>query len=194
MHKKTLIQVFLILLIIIIFLLSYLKYFKEPATNSNQIVLSEKVDDKKKDESNSIQNINYTSLDVNGNKYEISALQAVISDEDPNSMYLESVVAYIYLKDSNIIKITSDYGNYNLRNYDTIFKEKVTIIYPEHKITGEYLDFSLLNNLGTISENVVYNGKKTSLFADKIEIDLITSDAKIFMNDKAKTVLIKGTN
>jgi LPS export ABC transporter protein LptC len=194
MRKKTLIQVFLILLIIIIFLLSYLKYFKEPATNSNQIVLSEKVDDKKKDESNSIQNINYTSLDVNGNKYEISALQAVISDEDPNSMYLESVVAYIYLKDSNIIKITSDYGNYNLRNYDTIFKEKVTIIYPEHKITGEYLDFSLLNNLGTISENVVYNGKKTSLFADKIEIDLITSDAKIFMNDKAKTVLIKGTN
>ena len=194
MRKKTLIQVLMILLIIIIFLLSYLKYFKEPATNSNQIVLSEKVDDKKKDESNSIQNINYTSLDVNGNKYEISALQAVISDEDPNSMYLESVVAYIYLKDSNIIKITSDYGNYNLRNYDTIFKEKVTIIYPEHKITGEYLDFSLLNNLGTISENVVYNGKKTSLFADKIEIDLITSDAKIFMNDKAKTVLIKGTN
>ena len=194
MHKKTLIQVFLIFLIVIIFLLSYFKYFKEPITNSNQIVLNEKVEGKKKNKSNSIQNINYTSLDINGNKYEISALQAIISDEDPNSMYLENVVAYIYLKDSDIIKITSDFGNYNLRNYDTIFKKKVMIIYPEHKITGEYLDFSPLNNIGTISEDVVYSGKKTVLFADKIEINLITSDAKIFMNDDSKTILIKGTD
>ena len=44
-----------------------------------------------------------------------------------------------------------------------------------------------------ISKNVVYTGEKTNLFADKIEINLITKDTKIFMNDDDKKVLIKGT-
>ena len=41
--------------------------------------------------------------------------------------------------------------------------------------------------------NVIYNGDKTNLFADKIEIDLKTKDMKIFMNDTNKKVLIEGT-
>ena len=73
------------------------------------------------------------------------------------------------------------------------FMKNVIVIYPGHKITGEYLDFSFLNNLGTFTENVVYNGEKTNLFADKIEIHLTTQDTKIFMNDTGKKVLIEGT-
>ena len=60
-------------------------------------------------------------------------------------------------------------------------------------MTGEYLDFSFLNNLGTISTNVVYSGNNTNLFADKIEMNLTTKDTKIFMNDTGKKVLIEGT-
>ena len=67
------------------------------------------------------------------------------------------------------------------------------IIYPGHKITGEYLDFSFLNNLGTISTNVIYSGNKTKLLADRVEINIATKDTKIFMNDNTKKVLIKGT-
>ena len=108
-------------------------------------------------------------------------------------MFLRDVVAFIYIKDSDTIKITSNFGKYNSKNYDTIFSENVIVIYPGHKITGEYLDFSFLNNLGTFTKNVVYTGEKTNLFADKIEMNLTTKDTKIFMNDAGKKVLIEGT-
>ena len=108
-------------------------------------------------------------------------------------MFLEIVIAYIFIKDSDVIKITSDFGRYNSKDYDTIFSKNVIVIYPDHKITGEYLDFSFLNNLGTISNNVIYNGDKTNLFADKIEMNLTTKDTKIFMDDSSKKVLIEGT-
>ena len=108
-------------------------------------------------------------------------------------MFLENVIAYIYLKDSSVVKITSDFGKYNSKNYDTIFSLNVMVNYPNHKITGEYLDFSFQNNLGTISRNVIYIGDKNKLFADKIEINIKTKDTKIFMNDNSEQVLIIGT-
>ena len=139
-----------------------------------------------------IDNINYTSSDVKGNRYRITAKQAEIDINDSDTMFLENIIAYIFIKDSDVIKITSNFGKYNSKNYDTIFSKNVIITYPGHKITGEYLDFSFLDNLGVISTNVIYNGEKTNLFADKIEIDLITKDTKIFMNDNTKKVLIEG--
>ena len=54
------------------------------------------------------------------------------------------------------------------------------------------MDLSFLKNLGTISKDVIYKGKKTSLFADKVEINLTTKDTKIFMDDKNKKVLVEG--
>ena len=108
-------------------------------------------------------------------------------------MLLENVIAYIFIKDSETIKITSDFGKYNSKNYDTIFSKNVIVIYPGHEITGEYLDFSFINNLGTMTTNVVYNGDEISLFADKIEMDLTTKDTKIYMNDNNKKVIMKGT-
>ena len=108
-------------------------------------------------------------------------------------MFLRDVVAFIYVKDTDRVKVTSNFGKYNSKNYDTIFSENVIVIYPGYKITGEYLDFSFLNNLGTFTENVVYTGKKINLFADKIEMNLTSKDTKIFMNDTGKKVLIEGT-
>ena len=107
-------------------------------------------------------------------------------------MFLKDIEAYIVVKDSNTIKVTSDFGKYDAKNFDTIFSENVIVTYPNHRITGEYLDFSFLNNLGTFTTNVIYTGEKTNLFADKVEMNLKNKDIKIFMNDANKQVLIKG--
>ena len=108
-------------------------------------------------------------------------------------MFLKNIIAYIFRKDSDTIKITSNFGKYNSKNYDTIFSKNVIVVYPGHKITGEYLDFSFLTDLGVFTTNVIYTGEKTNLFADKIEMNLTTKDTKIFMNDAGKKVLIEGT-
>ena len=194
MNKKTTIQILLIFLIFLFSTLFYLKYFKNSQKISENIPKEEQqIITSQNDSSTYIDNVNYISSDTRGNRYQITAEQAEIKIEDPDVMLLENVVAYIFNKDSDTAMITSNFGVYNSKNYDTIFSENVIILYPGHKITGEYLNLSFLKNLGTISKDVIYKGEKTSLFADKIEINLTTKDTKIFMDDKNKKVLVKGT-
>ena len=183
----------MIFLIITISLSFYLEYFNKTDKNLKKNKVIEKININQNDSSTYIDNINYISSDSKGNKYQITAKKAEIDVNDSDVMFLENIIAYIFVKDSDVVKITSDFGKYNSKNYDTIFSKSVIVVYPGHKITGEYLDFSFLNNLGTISINVIYNGDKTNLFADKIEMNLTTKDTKIFMNNTNKKVLIEGT-
>ena len=183
----------MVFLIFLISLLLYLKYFNNSSKTLKKNTSIHKVNIDKNSSSTYIDNINYVSSDAKGNKYQITASQAEISIENSDVMFLKNVIAYIFIKDSDTIKIVSDFGKYNSKNYDTIFSKNVIVVYPSHKITGDYLDFSFLNNLGTISKNVIYAGDKMNLFADKIEMNLTTKDTKIFMNDNTKKILIEGT-
>ena len=193
MSKKTVIQVLLIFLIFLISLSFYLKYFNNNAKILKNNLIEKKIQISQNSSSTYIDNIDYVSSDVRGNKYQITADQAEIKIKNSDVMFLENVIAYIFIKNSDTVKITSNFGKYNSKNYDTIFSKNVIVVYPGHKITGEYLDFSFLDNIGTISIDVIYNGDETNLFADKIEMNLTTKDTKIFMNDTDKKVLIEGT-
>ena len=183
----------MISLIILISVSFYLKYFKESSKNleENKIAIKMAVDENAS--SNYIDNINYSSLDSKGNKYHITAKQAEIDIDNQNVMFLKDITAYIFIENADTIKITSNFGKYNSKNYDTIFSKNVIVIYSGHKITGEYLDFSFLNNLGTVSTNVIYVGNEKILFADRLEMNIETKDTKIFMNDTKKKVSIEGT-
>ena len=192
MNKKTGLQVILVLVIIIISLWFYLKYFTKNFEDAKETSVIEKIDENQNSTSTYIDNINYISVDANGNKYQVTAEQAEIKIGDSDIMFLTNVISYVFIKDSDTVKITSNFGKYNSKNYDTIFSKNVIVVYPSHKFTGEYLDFSFLNNIGTMSTNVVYTGEKTNLFADKIEMNLTTKDTKIFMNDTNKKVLVEG--
>jgi len=194
MNKKTGLQVIMVLVIVIISLWFYLKYFTKKFENVKETLVIEKNDENQNSTSTYIDDINYVSTDTKGNKYQITAKKAEIKVENSDVMFLRDVEAFIFIKDSDKIKIKSSFSQYNTKNYDTIFSKNVIVIYPGHKITGEYLDFSFLDNLGTFTTNVVYTGENINLFADKIEMNLITKDTKIFMIDSKKKVLIKGTN
>ena len=193
MNKKTSLQAIMVFVIILISLWFYLKYFTENLKDVKKNLAIEKVDENQNSTSTYINDINYVSTDVRGNKYQITAKLAEIKIENPDLMFLSDVVAFVFIKDKDTVKITSNFGKYNTNNYDTIFSENVIVIYPGHKVTGEYLDFSFLTNLGVFTTNVIYTGEKTNLFADKMEMNLTTKDTKIFMNDTGKKVLIEGT-
>ena len=194
MNKKTGLQVLMVLIIILISLWFYLKYFTKNFDDAKETQVIEKIDENQNSSSTYIDDINYVSTDAKGNRYQITANQAEIKVENSDVMFLRNVVAFIYIKNSDRVKITSNFGKYNSKNYDTIFSENVIVIYPGHKITGEYLDFSFLTNLGIFTTNVIYTGEKTNLFADEIEMNLTTKDTKIFMNDDGKKVLVLGTD
>jgi len=183
MNKRTGLQFLVVFIVIIILLWFYLKYFTKNFEDVKEATVVEKIDENQNSTSTYINDINYVSTDIRGNKYQITAKLAEIKIENSDLMFLTDVVAFIFMKDKDVVKITSNFGKYNSKNYDTIFSENVIVIYTEHKITGEYLDFSFLTNLGIFTTNVIYAGEKTNLFADKVEINLTTKDTKIFMDD-----------
>ena len=203
MSKKTVIQLLLIFLIFLISVSFYLEYFNDSPKTLKNKVLEKKTNIKQNSSSTYIDNINYVSFDAKGNKYNITAKQSEIKIKNPDIMFLTDVIAYIFIKDSDTVKITSNFGKYNSKNSDTVFSENVIVTYLGHRITGEYLDFSFLTNLGIFTTNVIYTGEKTNLFADKIEMNLITKDTRIFMEQpvplyddnhlESKQVLVEGT-
>jgi len=203
MNKKTGIQVIMILVIIIMSMWFYMKYFTKNFEDIKETQIIEEIDENLNSTSTYINDINYVSTDIRGNKYQITAKLAEIKVENSDLMFLTDVIAFVFIKDKDTVKITSNFGKYNTKNYDTIFSENVIVIYPGHKVTGEYLDFSFLTNLGIFTTNVIYTGEKTKLFADKMEMNLTTKDTKIFMeqpvplyddsNTEYEKVLVEGT-
>ena len=193
MNKKTSIQALLIFTIFLISLSFYLKYFNDSSKILKDSLVEKENKNNQNNSSTYIDEIDYISVDTKGNEYQITAEQAEIKVENPDVMFLTNVIGYIFVKDADTVKITSNFGKYNTKNSDTIFSKNVIVIYPGHKITGEYLDFSFLNNIGKMTINVIYNGEKTNLFSDIIEMDLTTKDTKIFMNNTDKKVLVEGT-
>ena len=184
-------KIFVILLLtFLITLILYSKYFKkEEISDQKKIIIKENVY-----KSNIIKDVNYTTKDADGNEYSINAKQAEIDLSDTNILFLTDVKAFIKLRNSEIITITSDYGKYNADNFDTIFSKNVLINYLDNKINGEYLDFSYERNSMIISKNVVFTNIENILEADVIEINIKTKDTKIFMYENEKKVNIKSKN
>ena len=195
MRRKTITG---IIITIFFFFILFFLYFKsnqkekivekkiEPIENENQKDLDEKIES-----FNTIEDVSYSAKDIKGNEYFLKASEGTIDQNENNFIFLKYVNATIKLKDYRLIEISSDFGKYNIKNYDTIFSKNVIITYLNNKITGDYLDFSLDKNLMIISRNVVMRSEKSSLKADVIEMDIKKRDFKIFMYEDSKKVNIK---
>ena len=144
--------------------------------------------------SNIIENVNYNAKDNKGNEYIINAAKGEIDISNNDIIFLTDVVALIKLKSSDNIKITSKFGKYNIKNYDTIFSKNVLVNYIDNNIKSEYLDFSLLRDTMIISKDVIYENLSNILKADVIQMNLTSKDIKIFMHSKDKKVNVKSLN
>ena len=76
----------------------------------------------------------------------------------------------------------------------TKFYENVIMTYNEHNTNSDNLDLLLDKNLVTLFNNVTYKNLDAELKADKMEIDLITKNSKIFMNNFSDKINIVSIN
>ncbi len=181
--------------IILSFILILTLIFYEP--ESKVTVTKEETDIKTEKDiytSNIIDNVNYSSNDADGNSYKITALTGEIDYTNTNIVYLTDVKAIIKLTDSNEITIKSNFGKYNINNFDTIFSKNVIVKYLDNEINSEYLDFSFERNSMIISKNVVYTNLANILKGDVIEINIETKDTKIYRYNSKDKVNIKSIN
>ena len=189
MQKKIILQIALFLSSILIILLIFNIYYNGNETNSSNTFLSN-IDTNTKNE-NIIKKIYYISRN-NKNVYEIMSETGNIDLENPSIIFMKNVTAKITFVNSASIDIASKFAKYNNETYKTDFLESVVVKHLNHIINAENMTISMEDNLATLNKNVVYKNLDIKLIADKVEIDLLTKDAKIFMDNSYKKVQIIG--
>jgi len=194
MRKKTLFQFLLLAIIAIILIFIYMNYNVNESKNNPRDSSNILNSNSTMDSANIILDLKYVAKEQNGSEYIITSEKGVLNDENPELILMNNVLAVINLKNSNSIKISSDTALYNSGNFNTEFIGNVLMTNKEHNITSDNLDLVFQDNLVTITNNVIYKNFNTKMYADKIEIDLITKNSKIFMNDGSKKVKIIGMN
>ena len=207
MGKKNFIQIFLLILLILITFFIFNTFYKteKPLKSSKKIEFGDSLNSKSNQNKNIIQDIKYTSNNSNGDIFEILADYGEPSIELNNLMYLTKVEANIILKNKSNIKLTSDYANFNTKIFETTFIKNVKVFRNDETIFGDelYLVFDQTNevlknnsnadqNLIRISNNVIIKKPGNILKADVLEIDLISKNIKVFMNNKKNKVKAKS--
>ena len=190
MNIKILIQL-LLFIILASTTATYYYFYKGNKTNANVNKINNNNEISiNKNSSNLIKNIYYVSTDNLGNKFIIKSKTGEINIVNPDIVYMTNVEAIINLINSDPIIIKSNYAKYNKTNYEANFKEDVLLTYQTHRITSQNLDLSFENNLATIYNKIVYDNNNAKLSADILEIDLITKNSKIFMDNEYKKIKI----
>jgi|TARA_B100000780_G_scaffold87946_1_gene60527 lipopolysaccharide export system protein LptA len=192
MNKKSLLQLFLIIII----LLTSFFFFKTYIVKKDTHVVLENtfngIDSEEK--SNLVYNIQYITRDEDGNSYILESDIGELNDDQKELIVMRGVKAIIESENSEQIIIYSNNAKYNKLSKNTNFYTNVIINFGSNHVTSDKLDFIFEKNLVTISKNIIYKNMDTKLEADKIEIDLLTKNTKIFMDDKSKKIKLIKSN
>ena len=182
-------------LLIFSLIIIYLTYYNKEDSNTD-LVEAEQVKEALKDEDDKdlFFNIEYTGLDLRGNRYLLKSEKARLDELKPEIVYMDIVHAIFYFKDNTILYIWSDKGVYNNKNFDMKFSENVRAEYLESKLFAEKANYSNTENYLSIYENVRIDDIRGNLIADKLLFDIkkqnlaITSfnDGKINANINLK--------
>jgi len=188
MNKKILLQILILSIAIILSLSIYKIYFKQDEKKISSLSEDYNKSLIKGKDVNIIKNLEYLSYSALGNKYKILAQEGTINKNNPDLINMTNVTAEIYISNLNPIIIKSKYAKYNSQNYDTHFFGNVNVNYIDHKIICKNLNFLFEKNLAIFSDSIIYTNLQNKIEADRLEIDLITKNSKIFMNDESRKI------
>ena len=189
MNRKTAFQITLFLFLLIIIFFFYYKYFFLKESKIDLTIQNQKIETLDSG-NNVIKNIRYFSTDKQGNEYLITSEYGEISKKDVNIILMKNVTSQISLFEKDTIYINSKFAEYNSLSFDTKFNEDVILEYSEHKINSENMNLFFKTNFVEMYNNIIYKSPTNELFADKLEIDLLTKDSKIFMFNNEKILIL----
>ena len=191
MRYKTLFQVFLIFLALSISSIFYFKYFHKKNTSKIINVGEKKVDKDDITIGNTVKDILYESIDSEGNNYVINSDFGTFSDRNQEEILMTNVTAKIIFKNGNQVDLKSNRAKYNTVNSNTNFFDNVYLKFLNHSINSDNIDVLFTDSKLEAYNNLVYRNSDVNLMADKMELDLLTKNSKIFMLDNSKVKIIK---
>lgn len=175
--KLKIIQFSLLILGIVIIFFTYGEKNKFSDEKKKLFKLSEKnieknLKDASEENLNTFYNIEYSGLDLSGNRYILKSEKAISSSENSEIIDMTGVKAFFYFKDDTILTVNSDYAIYNNKTLDMLFNKNIIAVYEKSKLTADKADYSNTLGLLTISDKVKVIDYRGSLDADKLTFDL----------------------
>ena len=117
-------------------------------------------------------NIEYTGLDLAGNRYILKSEEAFSKKSNQEIVELKTVEAAFYFKDNTVLKIYSNTGKYNNKTLDMSFFGDVKALYEDSRLFAQKAEYSNSKSYLEISEKVKINDTKGTMVADKLFFDI----------------------
>ena len=181
--KLRIIQICLLSIGIISLIFTYsdkTKFNKKLVSQELKKEIENKIIDKNEDtEGNVFYNIEYSGLDLAGNRYILKSKSAINNPLIEDMIDMTGVTATFYFKDGTILKIESEFGEYNNNTLDINFKSNIKAEYEESVLKAQYAEYSNSKGFLKITDDVIVNDIQGNLTADKLLFDIKSQTLKI---------------
>ena len=181
--KLRIIQICLLSIGIITLIFTYsdkTKFNKKLVTQKLKNEIENKIIDKNENtEGNVFYNIEYSGLDLAGNRYILKSKSAMNNPLVEDMIDMTGVTATFYFKDGTILKIESEFGEYNNNTLDINFKSNIKAEYEESILKAQYAEYSNSKGFLKITDDVIVNDIQGNLTADKLLFDIKSQTLKI---------------
>ena len=117
-------------------------------------------------------NIEYSGLDLAGNRYILKSNEASNEEDSQEIVNMITVEAIFFFKDGTTLSVFSDEGIYNNKTLDMIFRKNVKAFYEGSELYAQKAEYSNSESFLIITENVKLKDVKGEIFADKLLFDI----------------------
>ena len=188
-RKLLVIQVFLIILSLIIIFYTYNlntnRVNEEIISKSLQKKIEKNLNDNSQD-GDIFYNIEYSGIDLNGNRYILKSEEARNDSQNQNLVLMKEVTGVFYFKDNTVLDIKSKTGIYNNKTLDIVFTGNVKAFYNDGKLFAQKAEYSNSENYLKLTQDVHIMDIKGEMFADELFFDIKknTLDIASYKNNK----------
>ena len=186
--KLLVIQISLLLVGVLIIFLTYSKNISLVQEKTIPTKTKKMIEEQLKDtnnESDVFKNIEYSNLDLAGNRYILKAEEAYNNKSKEELVIMKFVEAIFYFKDGTVLKVKSQNGIYNNKSLDMSFENDVEAIYEGSELFADKAEYSNSKSYLSISGRVQIKDLKGTMFADNLLFDIKKQKLNISaLNDK----------
>ena len=116
-------------------------------------------------------NIEYSGIDLNGNRYILKSRKPELITKSKFSID-ERVTGVFYFKDNTALDIKSSSGIYNNKTLDIIFTGDVEAFYNDGELFAQKAEYNNSKNYLKLTEDVHIRDIKGEMFADELFFDI----------------------
>ena len=183
-ERKKKIKVIQISLLVIGLLIIFFTYIKNDKVSEDKIITSEaqkKIKEQMENlsEGDIFYNIEYSGLDLAGNRYILKSNEATTDKFNPDVVNMKFVTAKFYFKDGTVLEVTSETGVYNNKSLDMLFYDSVKADYINSKLYADRAEYSNSKSFLVITKNVIIEDPRGKMIADKLFFDIKKQTLKI---------------